>query len=159
MVERQQDLGKVPEPVNLLMNHRGPLLVNIRGLGSFTPNLMGENNTLFNYIGHAAAFLGTNMTTRLSIKTAPEHWKVHRFDSKELFMGSNMIDVTAYEAWFDPKFEKFISATKDECTDCGFYMRQCRGACRATVLGHGGQIKDGKLIGQDPQCFAPLIPK
>lgn len=79
-------------------------------------------------------------------------------DPEEKFMGPNMIDVSAYEAWFDPNFEKFRSATKVDCTDCGFYMRQCRGACRATVLGHGGAIKDGQLIGEDPQCFAPLMP-
>lgn len=76
----------------------------------------------------------------------------------EDFMGPNMINVTAYEAWFDPHFEKFRSVTKVGCTDCGFYMRQCRGACRASVLGHGGQIKDGQLLGEDPQCFAPLMP-
>ncbi len=80
-------------------------------------------------------------------------------DPGEEFMGPNMIDVSAYQAWFDPNFEKFRSATKVGCTDCGFYMRQCRGACRATVLGHGGQIKDGQLIGEDPQCFAPLMPE
>lgn len=79
-------------------------------------------------------------------------------DPGEEFMGPNMIEVSAYEAWFDPNFEKFRSATKVGCTDCGFYMRQCRGACRATVLGHGGQIKDGQLVGEDPQCFAPLMP-
>lgn len=27
----------------------------------------------------------------------------------------------------------------------------------ATVLGFGGEIKGGKLIGEDPQCFVPLI--
>ncbi len=80
-------------------------------------------------------------------------------DPGEEFMGPNMINVTAYEAWFDPQFEKFRSATKVGCTDCEFYMRQCRGACRATVLGYGGQIKDGQLLGEDPQCFAPLMPK
>lgn len=79
-------------------------------------------------------------------------------DPGEEFMGPNMIDVTSYDAWFDPHFKKFRSATKVGCADCGFYMRQCRGACRATVLGHGGQIKDGQLLGEDPQCFAPLMP-
>lgn len=80
-------------------------------------------------------------------------------DPGEEFMGQNMINATAYEAWLDPHFEKFRSAAKVGCTDCGFYMRQCRGACRATVLGHGGQIKGGKLIGEDPQCFAPFVQK
>lgn len=92
MAERQQDLGKRPEPINLLTNHKGPLLVNIRGLGSFTPDLMGEDNTLFDYIGHTAAVLGTDMTTRLSIETAPEHWKVHRFDRAEGIIDVEQID-------------------------------------------------------------------
>lgn len=68
-----------------------------------------------------------------------------------------MINTSAYEAWFSPNFEKYRSATKVGCVDCGFYMKQCRGACRATVLGCGGEIKNNKLIGDDPQCFAPLI--
>lgn len=80
-------------------------------------------------------------------------------DPSEEFMGPNMIDASVYEAWFSPNFEKYRSATKVGCEDCVFYMKQCRGSCRATVLGHGGEIKDGKLIGEDPQCFAPLMPK
>lgn len=28
---------------------------------------------------------------------------------------------------------------------------------RATVLGYGGEIANGKLIGDDPQCFVPLL--
>src|SRR3989344_497086 len=79
-------------------------------------------------------------------------------DPEEEFMGQNMIDVSAYEAWFNSDFEKYRSPTKVGCTDCGFYMKQCRGACKATVLGHGGQINNGQLLGEDPQCFASLMP-
>jgi len=78
-------------------------------------------------------------------------------DPSGKFMGPNMINTSVYEAWFDPNFEKYRLATKEGCTDCEFYMRRCRGACRATVLGRGGEIKDNKLVGKDPQCFAPLI--
>lgn len=80
MREKQQDLGK--EPVDLLINHKGQLLVNIRGLGSFTPDFR-DGGILLEYIGHAAAVLGTDFTTRVQIETAPKHWKVHHFDSKE----------------------------------------------------------------------------
>lgn len=78
-------------------------------------------------------------------------------DPSEEFMGPNMINVSAYEAWFNPNFGKYRLATKAGCEDCVFYMKQCRGSCRATVLGNGGKIVNGKLIGDDPQCFAPLI--
>jgi uncharacterized protein len=80
-------------------------------------------------------------------------------DPDEEFMGPNMIDVSAHEAWFHPNLEKFRSAAKTDCIDCGFYIKQCRGACRATVLGNGGEIRDGKLIGRDLQCFAPIMGK
>lgn len=92
MPEKQQNLGKKPEPINLLANHKGPLLVNIRGLGSFTPDLMGDDNTLFDYIGHTAAVLGTDFVTRVQIETAPEHWKVHRFDPAEGIIDVEQID-------------------------------------------------------------------
>ena len=36
---------------------------------------------------------------------------------------------------------------------CGLYKTQCRGACKATVLGGGGKIQDGVLIGEDRYCF------
>lgn len=78
-------------------------------------------------------------------------------DPSEEFMGPNMINVSAYEAWFNPNFEKYRTATKEGCQDCVFYMKQCRGACRTTVLGNGGKIVNGKLVGEDLQCFAPLI--
>lgn len=75
------------------------------------------------------------------------------------FNGPNLIDVPLEEAWRHPNFKKFRNATKTDCLDCQYYMRQCRGACRATVLGYGGEIKDEKLIGKDPYCYAPLMPK
>lgn len=79
------------------------------------------------------------------------------FDSAGYFMGPNMNDVTVSEAWFHPNFEKFRNAQKVQCGDCTHYMRQCRGACRATVLGSGGEIRDGKLLGDDPYCYANLL--
>lgn len=80
-------------------------------------------------------------------------------DPDGAYMGPNMIDVSAYEAWLNPSFQKYRAATKEECVDCEFYMKQCRGACRATVLGNGGSIIDGRLVGSDPQCFASLLEK
>ncbi len=73
------------------------------------------------------------------------------------YLGPNMLDVSVQEAWHHPHFQAYRAADKIGCTDCKFYMRQCRGKCRATVLGFGGKIENGKLIGNDPQCFAPLL--
>jgi len=78
-------------------------------------------------------------------------------DSEGKYMGPNMINFSVDEAWNHPNFERYRNAEKVGCTDCKFYMNQCRGKCRATVLGFGGKIEDGKLIGDDPQCFAQLI--
>lgn len=79
------------------------------------------------------------------------------FDTAGTFIGPNMNDVTVQEAWFHSNFEKFRNAQKVQCGDCTYYMRQCRGACRATVLGSGGEIRDGKLLGDDPYCYADLL--
>lgn len=73
------------------------------------------------------------------------------------YLGPNMIDASVEDAWNNPNFESYRAADKIGCTDCKFYMKQCRGKCRATVLGYGGKIANGKLIGDDPQCFAPLL--
>lgn len=77
----------------------------------------------------------------------------------EGYIGPNLNQVSVYEAWMDPIMEHFRRATKVDCTDCIFYMQQCRGKCKAIVLLSGGEIKDGKLIGDDPYCFKALIPK
>lgn len=73
------------------------------------------------------------------------------------YLGPNMINTSVEDAWNNPNFESYRAADKTGCTDCRFYMKQCRGKCRATVLGFGGKIANGKLIGDDPQCFAPLL--
>lgn len=78
-------------------------------------------------------------------------------DIKARFTGPNIRDMAVHEAWFHPKFENYRNAVKTECLDCKYYMKQCRGKCRATVLGFGGDIANGELIGNDPQCFAHLI--
>jgi radical SAM protein with 4Fe4S-binding SPASM domain len=77
-------------------------------------------------------------------------------DSPE-FTGPNMIDVSVAEAWFSPSANFFRKAEKDECLDCRFYMKQCRGKCRAAVILNNGKIKNGKLIGEDPYCFVSLL--
>lgn len=73
------------------------------------------------------------------------------------YLGPNMINTSVEDAWNNPRFESYRAADKTGCTDCRFYMKQCRGKCRATVLGYGGKIANGKLVGDDPQCFAPLL--
>lgn len=73
------------------------------------------------------------------------------------YLGPNMINTSVEDAWNNPNFEAYRAADKIGCMDCRFYMKQCRGKCRATVLGFGGKIADGKLIGDDPQCFTPLL--
>lgn len=80
-------------------------------------------------------------------------------DIEGKFNGPNLTEVSLEEAWTHPNFERYRNADKLNCQGCEFYMRQCRGACKATVLGYGGEIKDGKLIGEDPYCYAPLMPK
>lgn len=73
------------------------------------------------------------------------------------YLGPNMINTSVEEAWNNPNFEAYRAADKIVCTDCRFYMKQCRGKCRATVLGFGGKIANGQLIGDDPQCFVPFL--
>lgn len=75
------------------------------------------------------------------------------------FIGPKVTEVSIIEAWTDPSLEKFRRAEKTDCLDCEFYMQQCRGKCRATVLTNGGKIEDGKLIGEDPQCYVKLMSK
>jgi radical SAM protein with 4Fe4S-binding SPASM domain len=74
------------------------------------------------------------------------------------FSGPNLTEVPLKEAWRHPNFDKFRNAEKTDCVGCEYYMRQCRGACKATVLGYGGRIEDGKLKGSDPYCYAPIMP-
>jgi radical SAM protein with 4Fe4S-binding SPASM domain len=73
------------------------------------------------------------------------------------YLGPNILNVSVEEAWNNPNFEAYRNAKKIGCIGCKFYMKQCRGKCRATVLGFGGEIRNGKLIGNDPQCFASLL--
>lgn len=82
---------------------------------------------------------------------------VLEIDKAGEFTGPNMNEATVEEAWFHPNIEKFRNAEKTGCLDCVYYKNQCRGACRATVLGYGGEIKDGKLVGADPYCYASLM--
>lgn len=84
---------------------------------------------------------------------------VFELDKTGMFNGPNLIDVSLSEAWNHPNFNRFRDANKVNCNGCEYYMRQCRGACRATVLGYGGEIKDGQLIGEDPYCYAPIMPR
>lgn len=78
-------------------------------------------------------------------------------DPEGKYLGPNMIDASVEDAWNHKNFETYRAAEKTGCTDCRFYMKQCRGKCRATVLGFGGKIDQGTLVGDDPQCFAPLL--
>lgn len=84
---------------------------------------------------------------------------VYDLDIKGEFTGPNILEVSLEEAWYHPNLERFRHAEKVDCKGCVFYMKQCRGACRATVFGYGGKIKNGKLIGKDPYCYASLMPK
>lgn len=81
------------------------------------------------------------------------------FDKAGEFTGPNMIDTSVQDAWLDPRFQRFRHAEKLECNGCKYYMRQCRGACKATVLGYGGEIRDGQLHGHDEYCYIPLMTK
>ena len=76
---------------------------------------------------------------------------------KPEFIGLNILDVSVYDAWQHPTMERFRRAQKKNCANCKFYMRQCRGTCRSTVLLSGGKIKDDKLIGKDHYCFKDLL--
>lgn len=79
--------------------------------------------------------------------------------SDPMFLGPNMLEVTAQDAWLSPEMERCRCAKKVGCSDCRFYMRQCEGKCTAMVLAEGGKIKDGKLLGRDRYCFSHLMPK
>ncbi|TSC95962.1 MAG: radical SAM protein [Parcubacteria group bacterium Athens1014_10] len=76
---------------------------------------------------------------------------------KPEFIGPNIFDISVYDAWQHPIMEHFRWAKKQDCINCKFYMKQCRGACRSTVLLNGGKIEGGKLIGKDPYCFKDLL--
>lgn len=76
---------------------------------------------------------------------------------KPEFIGPNILDVSVYDAWHHPAMERFRRAQKQNCANCRFYMRQCRGPCRSTVLLSGGRIKGNKLLGKDPFCFKDLL--
>lgn len=78
-------------------------------------------------------------------------------DTEGKYIGPNMITTSVQRAWNHKNFERYRNAEKIGCTDCKFFMKQCRGKCRATVLGFGGTISEGKLLGDDPQCFASLM--
>ena len=83
---------------------------------------------------------------------------VIEFDVKNEFVGPNMITSSVEEAWNHVNIDKFRTAEKIQgCTDCGHLSKGCRGACKATVLGYGGEITDGKLVGEDPYCYVSLI--
>lgn len=73
------------------------------------------------------------------------------------FIGPNILDVSVYDAWQHPTMERYRRAQKQNCANCRFYMKQCRGTCRATVLLNGGKIEKHKLIGRDPYCFKDLL--
>ena len=75
------------------------------------------------------------------------------------FTGPNMLDISVTEAWHGPLAKLFRGAEKTDCKNCRFYMRNCRGKCRAAVILNGGKIEDCKLIGEDPYCFADLMPR
>ncbi len=83
------------------------------------------------------------------------------FDTAGRFTGPNILTSSVQEAWLHPNFQKFrhVDRTETGCTGCSYYMKQCRGACKATVLGYGGKIEDGKLIGKDEYCYMPLMVK
>jgi len=70
---------------SLLRKYRGCLRVFIRApSGAVFSTLkdlsqMMPDATLFDYVAQAAANIFTNLTTRLSIATAPDHWEVEEF--------------------------------------------------------------------------------
>jgi len=76
---------------------------------------------------------------------------------KPEFIGPNILDVSLYDAWRHPKMERFRRAQRQGCINCKFYMKRCRGVCRATVLLSGGKIQGKKLTGNDPYCFKDLL--
>lgn len=81
------------------------------------------------------------------------------FDEEGVFMGPNIAapEVSVQDAWFHPNLERFRHVERPMCAGCGFYQEECRGACKATVLGSGGKIEDGVLVGEDRYCFAEKV--
>lgn len=75
------------------------------------------------------------------------------------FIGPSMLEVSVFEAWLHSKMERIRRAKRIECQRCRFYMCQCEGKCVAMVLANNGKIEKGHLIGRDPYCFGPLMPK
>ncbi|MDP3983363.1 MAG: radical SAM protein [bacterium] len=81
------------------------------------------------------------------------------FDDEGHFLGPNITDpdVSVADAWFHPNLASFRHVERPMCEGCGLYKTQCRGACKATVLGGGGRIQDGVLIGEDRYCFKDMM--
>lgn len=72
--------------VSLTDRFYGPLTVSIvvgrethTEFRDFQKCIVGSCTTLFDYVGSVAASVFTNMTTRLSIETAPDEWRVLEF--------------------------------------------------------------------------------
>jgi radical SAM protein with 4Fe4S-binding SPASM domain len=83
---------------------------------------------------------------------------VIEFDVDNKFVGPNMVTSSVEEAWNHVNIDTFRTAEKTQgCTDCDHLSKGCRGACKATVLGYGGEITEGKLIGEDPYCYVNLM--
>jgi len=71
----------------LKLHYQGPLRVIMHTLAGvteeFTPNLIADSCTLFDYLGHSCACISTNMTTRLVIEVCADDWEIIRFSAAE----------------------------------------------------------------------------
>ncbi len=126
-----------------------------RNMDLFNPDLLDKSNEPypFNYSDCGALSTGFGLCPDGRVNVCS-----FLIDDPE-FLGPNMLDVSAQEAWLHPKVELFRRAKKLGCGNCRFYMNQCEGKCRAMVLAEGGRIEGSKLIGNDRYCFANMMPK
>jgi len=89
--------------VSLNRSFYGPLAISIVvGGETFTENrdfqedIVGPDNTLFDYVGSVAASVFTNMTTRVTLRTSLEEWKILEFSPKT---GILKVEKIAGEQW------------------------------------------------------------
>jgi len=143
-VQQLRQISEIKESkIKILLNHKD----------LFNPDYPDRSNLPypFNYSQCTA------LTTAMDILPDGRVVACSFLMDKPEFIGPNIFDVSVYEAWRHLVMERFRRAQKQSCANCRFYMRQCRGPCRSSVLLSGGKIKGNKLIGRDTYCFKDLL--
>ncbi|MGB9591087.1 MAG: SPASM domain-containing protein [Candidatus Kryptoniota bacterium] len=143
-VQQLRENPKIKESkINIILNHKD----------LFNPQYPNKSDLPypFNYSQCTA------LTTAMDILPDGKVVACSFLMDKPEFIGPNILDISVYDAWRHPTMERFRQVQKQDCANCRFYMRQCRGPCRSCVLLNDGKIEGNELIGTDPYCFKDLL--